>query len=249
MYLYLSSRTCLVTISVILVDFASQAAINPCESLMADTIHNAAITENPTSYGVSLGSGFKVYSYMIALGSCVGYLLGTIDWTKPISRFTTDESIGGTQPLFTPEQSAFILVTVLFSTTALITMISAREIPNKHNNSLANHTENSSDKPRNLLEKTSDRHSTIKFNNLAFSLIRAKFISENKCRKQIQVNTSLPLLYYFIHLIFKGINLVTNYCIYTSQYIICVVIMVFVYIVNLIVILITKVSKMLCKSK
>ena len=241
MYLFLAPRTCLVTISVIFVDFATQAAINPCESLMADTIHNVVISENHTSHGVSVTSGFKVYSYMTTLGSCVGYLLATIDWTKTISRFTSEVSDVMSWSLFTPEQAAFILVTILFSTTALITMISTRERTTKHNTWLSNDGENPK---HNALEKTSDKYNKVKFNYVPFHSIKTKLLSEYKCRKQIQMNASHKLPNYFIHLICMGINLIANYCIYASQYILCIVIMVLVYIMNVFVMLVTKVSKL-----
>ena len=122
----------MVTISVISVDFATQAAINPCESLMADTLQQQASTadDSLSGYSEDSGLGFKVYSYMTTLGSCIGYLLSTVDWkTVGSSLITTSVQI---QYSLTPEQSLFLLITAMFTVSAVITMASAKEKPIKH---------------------------------------------------------------------------------------------------------------------
>ena len=48
--------------AVILLDYASQAAINPCESLMADMLQSMPQSE----------TGFMIYSAMLSMGSCIG---------------------------------------------------------------------------------------------------------------------------------------------------------------------------------
>lgn len=58
----------------VLLDYASQAAINPCEALMSDMM--AGQTE------VSEETGFSFYSGMLSVGACVGYLLTALDWAK-----------------------------------------------------------------------------------------------------------------------------------------------------------------------
>jgi hypothetical protein len=60
-----------VSFAVILLDYASQAAINPCESLVADILKSAS----------NANTGFMIYSAMLSLGSCVGYLLSALDWS------------------------------------------------------------------------------------------------------------------------------------------------------------------------
>ena len=62
----------LVALAVIILDYTSQAAINPCESLVADILKSAS----------NANTGFMIYSAMLSLGSCVGYLLSALDWNK-----------------------------------------------------------------------------------------------------------------------------------------------------------------------
>jgi solute carrier family 45 protein 3 len=50
----------------------NEAAINPCESLVADILKSAS----------NASTGFMIYSAMLSLGSCVGYLLSALDWNK-----------------------------------------------------------------------------------------------------------------------------------------------------------------------
>lgn len=99
---------CVVAFAVILLDYASQAAINPCESLMADMLQSAS----------NSNAGFMIYSAMLSLGSCVGYLLSALDWQS------FGHNIFGTS-----EQTAMIIVLILFSITLLVTMVTARERP------------------------------------------------------------------------------------------------------------------------
>ncbi|CAG0880239.1 unnamed protein product, partial [Darwinula stevensoni] len=56
--------------SVVLLDYTSQVCFNPCEALMSDFMKRAG---NP-------GRGFLVYSAMLSLGSCIGYLVSSINW-------------------------------------------------------------------------------------------------------------------------------------------------------------------------
>jgi lipid-binding SYLF domain-containing protein len=64
----------MVSFAVILLDYASQAAINPCESLVADILKSAS----------NANTGFMIYSAMLSLGSCVGYLLSGRSGSGPI---------------------------------------------------------------------------------------------------------------------------------------------------------------------
>ena len=69
--IYYFSRMYVVAFAVILLDYASQAAINPCESLMADMLQSMHSQSE---------TGFMIYSAMLSMGSCIGYLLSAVDW-------------------------------------------------------------------------------------------------------------------------------------------------------------------------
>ncbi len=65
-------------------------------------------------------TGFMIYSAMLSLGSCVGYLLSAVDW----------QSLGqDTLGLGSSDQTAILIVLILFSITLIVTMITARERP------------------------------------------------------------------------------------------------------------------------
>ena len=55
-------RMLLLAVGVILLDYASQAAINPCEALVSDLMAG-----QPGEAG-----GFTVYSGMLSVGACIG---------------------------------------------------------------------------------------------------------------------------------------------------------------------------------
>lgn len=55
---------------VILLDFSSQALMNPCKSLIPDIFHSSE----------EQNSGFTMYSCMLSLGGCVGYFITSFDW-------------------------------------------------------------------------------------------------------------------------------------------------------------------------
>ena len=57
-------RMLLLAVGVILLDYASQAAINPCEALMSDLLSGQQGEE----------TGFTVYSGMLSVGACIGGL-------------------------------------------------------------------------------------------------------------------------------------------------------------------------------
>ena len=177
------SRMLLVTISVISVDFATQAAINPCESLMADTLQQqASATDSSLSgYSEDSGLGFKVYSYMTTLGSCIGYLLSTVNWkTVGSSIITTSVQI---QYSLTPEQSLFLLITVMFTVSAVITMISAKEKPIKHYCELRS-IEESSIQLKQEIEVTSMYGNKNNMDhNESINVIENKLIFQNKNQK------------------------------------------------------------------
>lgn len=57
---------------VILLDFSSQALMNPCKSLIPDIFHTSE----------EQNSGFTIYSCMLSLGGCVGYFITSFNWTS-----------------------------------------------------------------------------------------------------------------------------------------------------------------------
>ena len=104
-------RMVILAVGVVLLDYASQAAINPCEALMSDIM--AGQTE------MSEETGFSFYSGMLSIGSCIGYLLSALDWAK--FGFTVGSR----------EQTAFLLVLFLYVLCWAITMVAAREKPHR----------------------------------------------------------------------------------------------------------------------
>ena len=65
-------------------------------------------------------TGFMIYSAMLSMGSCIGYLLSAVDW-QTFSQTT----------LCSSEQTAILIVLFLFSITLLVTMLTAQEHPLK----------------------------------------------------------------------------------------------------------------------
>lgn len=66
--------TFLLVIGTILLDFATQAAYNPCEALVSDFSEDRHIQRN-----------YSIYSFMLCLGGCIGYLVSAIDWTTVVN--------------------------------------------------------------------------------------------------------------------------------------------------------------------
>ncbi len=99
-----------IAFAVVLLDYASQAAINPCESLMSDMLRLAPQSD----------TGFMIYSAMLSMGSCIGYLLSAVDW----------QTFSQTS-LCSSEQTAILIVLILFSVTLMVTMLTAKERPLK----------------------------------------------------------------------------------------------------------------------
>ena len=99
----------LLTVGVVLLDFASQACLTPCEALLSDA-------SKPTNQE---GRCFMIYSFMCSLGGCIGYFITALDWNS--------SSIGiyfGGQ-----EKSAFSMLIVLFTFTMVATLMVAEEHP------------------------------------------------------------------------------------------------------------------------
>ena len=208
------------------VDFATQAAINPCESLMADILHvTTNVHEGCEEYNDLSSSvlGFKVYSYMTTLGSCIGYLIATIDWTNMTSVIIHEDNVKTKiNPFFTLEQSTFIVVTVLFVFTAMITLSCARETPSRH---LANKHGGSRDSLCNLEEQREHSSETC----TAINLINPKSVFQNNHQTQpSKINfhsisfkffcQPLLCIKYFSKLFFIGINLIAHIAVMALVY-------------------------------
>ena len=101
----------ILAVGVVLLDYASQAAINPCEALMSDIMANQTEMSEET--------GFSFYSGMLSVGSCIGYLLTALDWAK------LGLTVGNR------EQTAFLLVLFLYIFCWAITMVAAKERPHR----------------------------------------------------------------------------------------------------------------------
>lgn len=63
-------RCFLLAVGGVILDYSSQVALNPCESLLSDLLQGSD----------SLERGFSIYSGLMSLGACVGYLVTAIHW-------------------------------------------------------------------------------------------------------------------------------------------------------------------------
>ena len=88
-------------VSAVILDYSSQALLNPVESLISDICRSSSET-----------AGFLVYSAMSSFGLCLGYLMAGIDW--------------GSQTM-TNEQTAFSAVSLFLIVTLAVTMANARD--------------------------------------------------------------------------------------------------------------------------
>ncbi len=96
-------------VGAVLLDFTSQACLTPCEALLADASKNTNQQERC----------FTVYSFMVSLGGCIGYLITALDWSSSkIGNF-----FGG------QEQSVFSLLIFFFIVTLVATLGIAQERP------------------------------------------------------------------------------------------------------------------------
>ena len=65
-------------------------------------------------------TGFMIYSAMLSMGSCIGYLLSAVDW-QALSQTT----------LCSSEQTAIVIVLILFILSLIVTLWTAKERPLK----------------------------------------------------------------------------------------------------------------------
>lgn len=99
----------LLVIGSFLLDFTCQTCLTPCEALLSDSSQGTDQSERC----------FTIYSIMVSIGGCVGYLITALDWS--------DSSIGlyfGNQ-----ERSVFVMLIILYSFSMLLTFGAAHEIP------------------------------------------------------------------------------------------------------------------------
>lgn len=104
----------LLIIGAVLLDFTSQVCLTPCEALLSDALSQT---------GTSQERGFMVYSIMISLGGCVGYLVAAVNWTDSMW-----SSLIGKQ-----ETAVFSLLILLFSICLFCTLSTVQEIPDESN--------------------------------------------------------------------------------------------------------------------
>ncbi|XP_060074265.1 solute carrier family 45 member 3-like [Ylistrum balloti] len=97
------------TLSVVMLDFASQACLTPCEALLSDASKGTTQKDRV----------FMVYSQSVSLGGFLGYLITAIDWSNT--------SIGGY--FGTQERSVFTLLVIIFLFLLSATILVAQEQP------------------------------------------------------------------------------------------------------------------------
>ena len=99
----------LLTLSVVLLDFTSQACLTPCEALLSDASKDTDQHERV----------FIVYSLMVSLGGFIGYLITALDWnTMHLGTYFGNQ-----------EKTVFSLLTVIFTVLMFATVFVARETP------------------------------------------------------------------------------------------------------------------------
>ena len=99
----------ILTVGVILLDFASQACLTPCEALLSDASKETDQHERV----------FMVYSQMVSLGGFVGYLITALDWNSTLY----GGFIGG------QEKSVFTILVVILILLLCATLMVAEEEP------------------------------------------------------------------------------------------------------------------------
>lgn len=94
---------------VILLDFSSQALMNPCKALIPDIF--------PSLKDQSLG--FTAYSCMLSLGGCLGYFITSLNWSSTI----IGDAFGG------QEKAVFSVLAILLIILLIINLSVAQEKP------------------------------------------------------------------------------------------------------------------------
>ncbi|XP_035645724.1 solute carrier family 45 member 3-like [Oncorhynchus keta] len=96
-------------IGVGLLDFCGQVCFTPLEALLSDLYRNEE----------DCNQAFAMFSFMVSLGGCVGYLLPALDW----SRGLLSVYLGG------QAECLFFMLILIFVTSVLITMRVSEEPP------------------------------------------------------------------------------------------------------------------------
>ncbi|XP_076339258.1 solute carrier family 45 member 3-like [Tachypleus tridentatus] len=96
-------------VGVVLLDFTSQALMNPCRVLVLDIL---TLTGDQNL-------GCTIYSCMLNIGGCLGYFITTLNWGS-----TQLGLVMGSQ-----EKAVFSLMIVLFSVFLIINLTLAKEVP------------------------------------------------------------------------------------------------------------------------
>ena len=118
---------------------------------------------------------------MTTLGSCIGYLLSTINWKNVgTSMINTRIQI---QYTLTPEQSLFLLITVLFTISTVITLASAKEKYVKKYTAPRSIEENSSELTSNIEEKLMYGNQNAVVHDESINVIEKKYIFQGKYHK------------------------------------------------------------------
>lgn len=90
-----------------LLDFCGQVCFTPLEALLSDLYSNEE----------DCGQAFAMFSFMVSLGGCVGYLLPAVDWSHSV----LSAYLGG------QAECLFSLLILIFVSSVLITMKVAKE--------------------------------------------------------------------------------------------------------------------------
>ncbi|KAG8222701.1 hypothetical protein J437_LFUL002758 [Ladona fulva] len=101
----------LIMLGGILLDYSSQSAFNPCEALLSDLLEGGP--------RVTLDTGFAVYSGLLSLGGCLGYMVTAVRWPRPLS----GSLLGG------QEGAACGVALTIFIATVFATGVAAKEEP------------------------------------------------------------------------------------------------------------------------
>ncbi|XP_067913464.1 solute carrier family 45 member 3-like [Heterodontus francisci] len=97
-------------IGICMLDFCGQVCFTPLEALLSDLFHDAE----------DCRQAFSMYSFMISLGGCIGYLLTAVDWKKTF----LSTYLGG------QEDCLFTLLAAIFIVCVLATFFVSEETCN-----------------------------------------------------------------------------------------------------------------------
>uniref|UniRef100_A0A4W5PWM5 Zgc:77158 n=1 Tax=Hucho hucho TaxID=62062 RepID=A0A4W5PWM5_9TELE len=92
-----------------LLDFCGQVCFTPLEALLSDLYHDEE----------DCNQAFAMFSFMVSLGGCVGYLLPALDWSQGL----LSVYLGG------QAECLFFMLILIFVTSVLITMKVSEEPP------------------------------------------------------------------------------------------------------------------------